>query len=74
MAVTSTLTIVHTGFRPIAFFWFDRYLILPSIGLAILICTRHALSRRRDLLTWLLVLVSVFLLLVGAYTIWRLYS
>src|SRR6185503_2633027 len=29
-------------FRPIAFFWFHRFSVLPSLGLAIFIGARHA--------------------------------
>ena len=58
-------------FRPIAFFWFDRFSLLPSIGLAVFICARHAFSRDRGIITWILMLLTVFLLAVGIYTVWE---
>src|SRR5438445_4722745 len=58
-------------FRPIAFFWFDRFSLFPSIGLAIFICARHTLSRGRGVIIWTLSILTVFLLAVGAYTVWE---
>jgi hypothetical protein len=58
-------------FRPIAFFWFQRSFLLPSAIVAILICVRHLLPRAHNLVTWALALVSVSLLVIGAYTVWE---
>jgi len=56
-------------FRPIAFFWFDRYSVLPSLVLAALICARHAVARGCGFLTFVLALLTVLLLALGAYTV-----
>jgi hypothetical protein len=58
-------------FRPIAFFWFDRYSVLPSLLLAVLIGARHAVIRSRRSVTFVLFFLTVLLLAVGAYTVWE---
>ena len=58
-------------FRPIAFFWFHRFHVLPSLGLAIFIFARHAVPRCHGSITWALALFTLFLLAVGAYTVWE---
>ena len=58
-------------FRPIAFFWFDRYSVLPSLFLAVLICARPAIVLGRKLVTIVLLLLTVLLLAMGAYTVWE---
>ena len=58
-------------FRPIAFFWFYRFSLFPSVGLAVLILACHAVPRRSRFITWSLALSTVFLLAVGAYTVWE---
>src|SRR6188768_364156 len=44
-------------FRPIAVFWFERYSILPSVILALLVFARHAVSRGRTVVTVVLALL-----------------
>lgn len=58
-------------FRPIAFFWFDRFAIVPSGVLAALICARHLFRRSRSAATWTLAFLTALFLAIGAYTVWE---
>jgi hypothetical protein len=58
-------------FRPITFFWFHHFSLLPSFCLAILICFRHKFPHSRTFVTWLLALITASLLVVGVYTFWE---